>query len=280
MSLRDDAADGPGAPGLTGQPGVPGRPATGIRRRRRTRGSLAVAIASPLVLFAALAALWQWVAVTFPTIVPPLQDVAADLAARPEFFVGNALYTLTAAVIGFAIGTVVSIGASILMVSFRPARAAFWPLALLINVTPIVAIAPALQAAFGFTQVPNIVVAALSAVFPTMVNALAGLRAVDPQSLEVFQALSATRWDTFARLRLPSALPFLFAGAQLAVCASMIGSVVSEFIGATKGLGAAISQSTFYLNLTQLWGSIWVSALVTLILLGIVVLAQKLTVRW
>lgn len=257
-------------------------PVMRMRRRRmsaRTGGTL-LTIGAPVLLFVVLALCWQWAAATFKSVLPPIQDIADDIISRPDFYLENLLVTLQAAMLGFAIGVAVALLLAAAIVHFRFLRAAIMPVALLLNVTPIVAIAPALVVAFGFNEIPHIIVAALSAFFPTLINSITGLRSVDPQALEVFDAMSASRLEVFFRLRVPSSLPYLFAGARLSVTAAMIGAVVSEFTGSSKGIGAVIVMATTYLNLSQMWAAIFFSAITTLILLGLVGLVERLVVRW
>lgn len=254
-------------------------------RRRRLRiggrvGNLALTIAAPILLFALLALLWQWTASTFKTVLPPIQEIVADVMSRPEFYLMNLGVTLNSAMTGFLIGVTVALALAAAIIQFKFLRAAIMPVALLLNVTPIVAIAPALVVAFGFSDVPRIIVAALSAFFPMLINAITGLRTVDPQALEVFQAMSASRREIFFRLRVPSSLPYLFAGARLSTTAAMIGAVVSEFTGSSKGIGAVIVTASTYLNLPQMWAAIFFSAITTLCLLGIIGILERLIVRW
>ncbi len=255
------------------------------RRRTRRRlgvrtGNAALTVGAPLVLFVVLAVLWQWTAATFTSVLPPLQDIAADIAERPEFYVENLMVTIRSAMTGLLIGVVVALLLAATVVHLTFLRSAIMPVALLLNVTPIVAIAPALVVAFGFSDVPRIIIAAISAFFPMLINAITGLRSVDPQALEVFNAMAASRREIFFRLRIPSSLPYLFAGARLSVTAAMIGAVVSEFTGSSKGIGAVIVTATTYLNLPQMWAAILFSAVTTLCLLGIIGLIERVIVRW
>lgn len=241
---------------------------------------LGLRLLAPALFFLLLAIGWQWVAFNLKSILPPLETVAADIAARPGFYAGNLWVTLQAALIGFALGGGIAFVLAVLVIHLSFLRLAIVPVALLLNVTPVVAISPALIVAFGFNAVPHIIVAAVSAFFPMLINAMAGLRAVDPQALEVFQSLAASPLDVLCRLRLPASLPHLFAGARLSVIAAMVGSIVSEFMGTAHGIGAAIVIATTYLNLSQMWGAIFISAVTSLILIGLLDLAERLVVRW
>lgn len=237
-------------------------------------------IAAPALLFVTFAILWQLVAFNFRSILPPLEAVGGDLAARPDFYLRNLWVTLSSALAGFVIGGSLAILLAIAMVHFAFVRSAVMPFALLLNVTPVVAISPALIVAFGFNAIPHIIVAGIAAFFPMLINAIAGLRTLDPQTHEVLRSMSASRLDILIQLRLPGGLPYLFTGARLSITAAMIGSVVSEFTGTAQGIGAAIVTATTYLNLAQMWGAIFISALATLILVGIVAALEKWLVYW
>ena len=225
---------------------------------------IALRVAAPLLLFLLLAAGWEWVALNLKSILPPLQSVAADMAARPGFYLSNLWVTVQAALAGFAIGGGLAFVLAVLVIHFGFLRSAVVPIALLLNVTPVVAISPALIVAFGFNAVPHIIVAAVSAFFPMLINSMTGLQAIDQQSFEVFRSMSASRMDILWRLRLPSSLPHLFAGARLSIAAAMVGSIVSEFMGTAPGIGAAIV----------------ISAISSLLLIGLVGFIERLVIRW
>jgi len=241
---------------------------------------LAVTILSPLVVFVILGIGWQWVAYNIGSILPPLGKVGAEFTTKPGFYLHHLSITLYAGLAGFAIGSVTSILLAISIIYFRFLGPALIPIALMLNATPIVAISPALIVAFGFNAIPHIIVATLSAFFPMLINAITGLRAVDSGAQEVFEAISASKMETFLRLRLPSSLPHLFAGGRVAITAAMIGSIVSEFTGTAKGLGAVIVMATSFLNLPQMWAAIFTSIVATLALIALLNLAERLLVRW
>ncbi|HZU64812.1 MAG TPA: ABC transporter permease subunit [Novosphingobium sp.] len=234
---------------------------------------------APAITFLLLGLAWQWVAGRHGAILPSLLDVAGDLAARPAFYAANVWTTASVALAGLVLGGLAAVLLAICFVQFRFLRDAIFPVALLLNVTPIVAIAPALIVVFGFNATPHVIVAAIAAFFPMLINAMAGLQAIDAEALEVFRALAASRLDIFLRLRLPSSLPHLFAGGRLAIVAAVVGAIVSEFTGTADGIGAAIVLATAWLNLVQMWAAIFCSAALSLALIGLVDLAERLVVR-
>lgn len=237
-------------------------------------------IVAPIVFVILLAAAWEWVAYTFRSVLPPIEAMVQALVDKPDIFLKGLGSTAWMAAVGFVIGTLVALVLAALITYIDWMRAAVLPIATMLHVTPIVAIAPALIVAFGFGPEPKIIVAAISAFFPMLINAIAGFADVDPQADEVFQAMSASKTETFFRLRLPSSLTHLFAGAQVAITGAVIGQVVAEFMGSAVGLGAIIVTAQSYLALDQMWVAIFFTAFLSLIGLGIVNLARRLIIRW
>ena len=113
-----------------------------------------------------------------------------------------------------------------------------------------------------------------------LMNALTGLDSVDPQALDLFRSVDASRYEVFIRLRFVSSLPYLFSAAKVCASLAVIGSVISEFSNSSEGLGFTIASGTQYNNVAELWAAIFCSAAMALILLGLVSLAATLTIRW
>jgi NitT/TauT family transport system permease protein len=136
--------------------------------------------------------------------------------------------------------------------------------------------------AFGFGSAPKYLVTAIIVFFPFLVNALAGLRDVDDQALDVMTTLHASRWQVFYRLRLPSSLPFLFAGARICLPLAVVGAVVAEIsaAGQLAGLGSLIQISAQQADLRTIWASILVLAVMGVLFTIIVSLAQSRILWW
>jgi NitT/TauT family transport system permease protein len=243
-------------------------------------GSVARRALPPLVVFAFLGVLWQIVAGHDPTVLPPLGAVGRQLTDQPHFWFEQIRYTLLNAVLGFGFGVGIALLLATVLVHVPWLRSAIMPVAVLFNVTPVVAIAPALIIGFGFGRAPHVIVAALVSFFPMLVNALTGLDSVDRQALDLFRSVDASRYEIFTRLRFVSSLPYLFSAAKVCVSLAVIGSVISEFSDSSEGLGFTIASVTQYNNVAELWAAIFCSAAMALALLGLVSLAAKLTIRW
>ena len=230
----------------------------------------------PAIALAILLALWQVYATHHPYVLPRISRIASQLHDRPDLYARNALTTVEEALVGAACGMGVAFVLAVLMFYVRIIERAILPLAVVLNVTPLVAIAPALVVAFGFGMAPKFVIASLLVFFPFLVNVLAGLREVDPRALDVLTTLHASRAEVLWRLRLPSSLPYLFAAARICMPLSLIGAVVAEFVaaGEAKGLGTLIVTAASLGDL----GTVY-SAVVVLACLGVGMFAMVVTLQ-
>ena len=208
---------------------------------------------------------WEsWIALTgTPTyMVPAPSAVLVRLSVDPGYFLGHGAITLAEAFGGFLLGTGVALAAATVMAHSRPLEKALMPLAILVKVTPVVAVAPLLVIWFGFGVGPKVLIAALITFFPALVNGVTGLRAVNPGALDFLQSVAASRREVFLTLRVPSALPYLFAAFRVSIPLSVIGAVVGEWFSADRGLGAVIIVAHTNLDTPTLFGAIFALAVI------------------
>jgi NitT/TauT family transport system permease protein len=151
---------------------------------------------------------------------------------------------------------------------------------LLVKVTPIVAVYPLLIIWFGWGTWPRIVVAALITFFPMLVNAIVGLRAVDPSALDVLRVLDASRAQVFWKLRLPSSLPYVFAALRISVPLSLIGAVVAEFLSGAGGMGQLILIANGEFETDTLFGAVFVLASAGIGMTAIVSYVEARVLGW
>jgi NitT/TauT family transport system permease protein len=209
--------------------------------------------------------------------------VLSKIVDNPNLFWQALLVTLQEAVVGAAIGMGVAFVLATLMRQFMVINRAVLPLAIMISVTPLLAIAPALTLAFGYGYAPKYILVALIVFFPFLINTLAGLASVDQQALDVLGTLHASWWEVYSRLRLPSSLPYLFAGARICVPLSVIAAVVAEFTSSSTthyGLGSLITTAAGGADLTTLYACVVCLAALGIALTVIVVLLQRWVLRW
>jgi NitT/TauT family transport system permease protein len=159
-----------------------------------------------------------------PYIVPAPTSVARDLLDDPSLYIVEGLKTLEGAMLGFAVGALVALVLATIMAQARYLERSIFPLAILVKVTPIVAVAPLLTIWFGFGLMPKVFIAALIVFFPIMVNALVGFRSINPNALALLESLAAGRSEIFLRLRLPASCPYIFAACRVSIPLSVIGA--------------------------------------------------------
>lgn len=267
--------------------GGPARPEGGaIAEKPASRGSLPSLRLGvwlpPLIAFAALATAWELYARSHPFVIPTIEDLWGTLRDNPHLYWENFLTTLREVAVGGGAGIAAAFLLAVLMVELPIFESALMPLMIVLMVTPIVAIAPALVIAFGFGSTPKYMVTAIIVFYPMLVNSLAGLRDVDPPALDVFATLHANRWDVFRRLRVPSSLPFVFAGLRIALPLAVVGATVAEFAAAGQqaGLGALIQVAASQANLAVIWAAILLLCVLGLALVTALSVIRRQVLFW
>jgi len=184
----------------------------------------------------------------------------------------NGLVTLSEALLGFLGASMLAIFLGSIIAQSRFVERVIYPYLVAIQTTPKVAIAPLFIIWFGFGISSKVIIAGIIAFFPVLVNVITGLRSTDPQRIELMRSLRASRWQIFKMVMLPSALPMIFAGLQVAVIFSLLGAIVGEFVGSRQGLGNLIMQMNINLDTAGVF-----AALACLSSIGI---ALHLIMRW
>lgn len=155
--------------------------------------------------------------------------------------------TLSEVLLGFLLGSVVGVALGTLTAQSPLMRTIIGPYILASQAMPKLALAPIIVIWLGFGIAPKVVITALICFFPLLENTIIGLTSTDPHQVELFQVLTASRWQTFIKLRVPNALPVIFAGLRVAITLAVVGAVVGEYVGANRGLGALViaAQGSF-----------------------------------
>lgn len=244
----------------------------------------AVRLAWPPLLVAALAlAAWEaWIRVRgVPEYLAPSPSAVADaLAADPTRFLGAGAVSLQHALGGLVLGAGGAFALGAVMAHSHRLERALYPFALMVKVTPIVAIAPLLIIWFGFGDTPKYVVAALITFFPMLVNAVTGLRSFDPAAHDYFRAMDASRWQVLVLLRLPASLPYVFAALRISVPLALIGAVVAEWMSADSGVGQLIVIAHGDFDTPALFGAVVVLATIGVALTGALALVERRLLSW
>lgn len=235
-------------------------------------------------LLMALLLLWETSARLIPQrtmIVPAPTQILVAILAKSSIFVVAIQPTILEAVAGFLSGCTVALVLAVVFVRWKAAEQSLYNLAVTLNSVPYLAVIPLLVIWLGNGFAPKIAIAALASFFPMLVNATRGLKATDPQSLDMMHVLNASWTQIFIKLRLPMSLPYLFAAFKISAPAAVLGATVGEWIGSKTGIGYLILTSMFSFDVLMLWATMLVSALVALSGFLVFVALERVTVgRW
>jgi len=237
----------------------------------------------PAAAIAGMLLLWWQAVEQFdikPFIAPSPVVVAVTLYERFGMLMTNLLPTAIEAVCGFALGNIAAISLATVFVYRKTAEEAFFPIAVMVNTIPVVAKAPILVLLLGNGMEPKIAIAALICFFPTLVNMTRGLRDVRSEQLELMRILSATPREVFFKLRVRNAMPYLFSALKIAASTAVIGAIVGEWIGSTKGIGALIIQATYNFDSPLLYATIVVGSTFSALFFGLISFAERRVLRW
>jgi putative hydroxymethylpyrimidine transport system permease protein len=230
-----------------------------------------------------LAARWDWISGALSIedfLVPAPSDIAESLWRDRSLLADDAWVTFREVVLGFLIALVAGLAFAIALHLSETLRRAFYPLLVASQTIPPVAIAPILVVWFGFGIGPKLFLVALICFFPITVNTLDGLRSVDPQLTTMMRTLGAARIQILGRVELPSALPFLFSGARIAIAVAVIAAVFAEWAGADSGLGHQILIASSQLLTARMFAAIVVLSAIAIFLFALVTIIERLVVRW
>ena len=248
-----------------------------LRRTLKARPELLLIPA----VFVAVVVVWEAIIRFFeiPIYIMPAPSSIALALVNTEYL-DNALYTLGEAMLGFLLAALFGIVLGGLIAQFPLAEKTMYPYLIAIQTTPKVAVAPLFIMWFGFGMTSKVIIAATIAFFPILVNVISGLRSTDPARLELMRSLRATRWQIFTMVRLPGALPMIFAGLNIAIIFSILGAIVGEFLGSRKGLGNAIMQMNVNLDTAGVFATLFVLSAIGVCLHVLMSFLQRKALFW
>jgi NitT/TauT family transport system permease protein len=241
------------------------------------------AILPPLALTVATLAAWEAAIRLFkiPTFVLPAPS--AIVAALIENRVALAVATQATAVeilFGFVLAALVGIAVALVIVRFERFGRALYPLIVLFQTVPKVALAPIFILWFGYDLAPKISLIVVIAFFPVAIDMLAGLQSVEPSFVALMRSVGASRSEILRRVRIPHSLPHLMAGLKVAITFSVIGAIVGEFAGASAGLGYVIQFASTQLETPLVFAALVVVSVVGLVFYYLVEFAERVLVPW
>lgn len=245
--------------------------------KRTERVRIVVAVLVMLCVF------WEGVVRVFdvpPFLFPSFTAVLEDLAGNPGWFAMHAGYTLAATLAGFALAVVFGLIVAVGIVYSRILEYTLYTSLVASNAIPKVAIAPLFIIWIGTELESKIAIALTIAIFPIVIDTVLGLRSVDPAALDLAKALRGSQLQILRKIRFPNALPSIFAGMKVGISLALIGTIVGEFVGSSKGLGFVIIQAQGQFEIARQFASIALLAVLGTILFYLVELGERLCVPW
>lgn len=221
---------------------------------------------------------WQglvWVLNMPVYVLPGPWDVVRALHADAGLLLTGLLFTLKVTVLAFVVAVVVGVAVSFLLSQNRTVEQSVMPYMVILQVTPIVAIAPLIIIWISNTFVALVTIASITALFPIVSNMTLGLRSVAPNLQSLFRIYRASKWQTLTRLKVKAALPYFFAGARISSGLALIGAVVAEFVagtgGTNSGLAYIILESGVQLKVPRMFASLFLISLTGIVLFAVMV---------
>jgi len=239
---------------------------------------------SPAGAFVALIVVWEGACRIFsiPTFLlpSPTAIVAAGLEVSPVQWLSNISATLRVALMGYFVAIAVSIPLAVALVNSRFLSRTLYPILVIVQSTPIVAVAPIIVVTLGASDLPRVVITFLITFFPIVVSTVTGLTATPEELIELSRSLRAGRAREMLHIRLPFAVPYIFSALKISITLAIIGAVVAEFVAAEHGLGFFIAFSTSFFKIPQAFAGLAVLVALSLVLFRVCTLAQRWFVPW
>ncbi len=240
--------------------------------------------ALPLGIMLAMLVLWEaavhLLAIKSYVLPAPTAIFKELVTSGPTIILPQLKATLIETLAGYWLAVAVAAVLSVLILYSSAFRRGVLPLIIASQTVPVITMAPVLVIWFGYNSLPRIIITALVAFFPLTISTVTGLRSLEPQFIDFFRSLNATPSQVFFKLRLPVALPNIFAGLKVAATLAVIGATISEWVGASQGIGYLIAQDTAQLNTTMVFASLTLLGISGMALFGLVGLVERLSMPW
>lgn len=236
-----------------------------------------------LVLLVAVLILWELAIHLLHVsifVLPAPSNIAVSLVANAATLAGATLITAEEVLVGFALATIVGIALALVIVRFSLFGRALYPLIVLFQTVPKVALAPIFILWFGYDLAPKVVLIMVIAFFPVTLDMLVGLQSVEQTFVSLMRSVGASENDILLRVRIPHALPHLMAGMKVGITFSVIGAIVGEFAGASAGLGYIIQFASTQLDTALVFAALVVISLVGVVFYYVIEILEHVLVPW
>ncbi|MEV3238565.1 ABC transporter permease [Paenibacillus larvae] len=227
--------------------------------------------------------LWQaavsWFGIESFMLPGPLQIVTELWDQLPRIS-GHLSFTLEITLIGFAIGTSTGIILACILHLIPGVKQAFYPLLLLSQNIPMIALAPLLMIWFGFGLLPKVIVITLVCFFPIAVSAMDGFAQADRSIMNYMKMIGASKLQLFTKVEFPGALPSLFSGVKISATYSIMGVVIAEWLGSDKGIGVYMLLAKSSFRTDRVFVSMFIIVILSMLLFSLILLLERFMFRW
>ncbi|MBQ8306836.1 MAG: ABC transporter permease [Blautia sp.] len=215
-----------------------------------------------------------------PYLLPSPVDVVKAFISDLPLLIQNARITLIEAFVGLGLGIVIGFVFAMMMDRFEPLYKAFYPLIVLTQTIPTVAIAPLLVLWFGYEMTPKVLLIILATFFPIAVSMLDGFRSADRDTIRLLESMGASGWQIFRHVKFPGALPQFFASLRISVSYAIVTAVVAEWLGGFGGLGVYMTRVRKSFSFDKMFAVIFLISALSLLLMKLVEVIQKACMPW
>ncbi len=236
-----------------------------------------------VITLCAIVLLWQLLCMSGLVpgyMLPSPIAVATALFTNLPLILTHAVFTLQEAFYGLCIGVVLAFVSATLMDRFRTIHQAFYPLMIITQTIPTIAIAPVLVLWMGFGMAPKIALVIITTFFPIAVGLLDGYKSVDQDSIDLMRSMGATRAQIFYHLKFPSALNSFFSGLKISASYAVVGAVVAEWLGGFHGLGVYMTRVKKAYAFDKMFAVIIFIVIISLLLMEVVTLIRRVAMPW
>lgn len=240
-------------------------------------------IGIPILFFVGILLVWEILVLLFNIpeyLLPRPTSIISEIITNFSSLLSHTGITMFEAIAGYIIANLIGFCIAVIFAHSKTIEKGFYPYAIALKTTPIIAMAPLLVLWFGTGLFSKIVTAALVCFFPILVNTVKGLGSVDSDALDLFKSYSASKWQIFTKLRLPNSLPYIFSALKISTGLAVVGAVVGEFVGASKGIGYVILVSSYHLETTTMFAAIIMSALAGVLFFWLISILEKKFIFW
>lgn len=213
-------------------------------------------------------------------ILPSPIGVAQTLVAQLPAMIPHVRITMIATLVGLVIAVVTAVVIAFGMAILPPFRRAVYPLLVISQTIPLIALAPLFVMWFGFGVLPKVLVVALVCFFPVVVSLIEGINAVDTDTIDLLRSMGAGSFHVFTLVQIPSSIPYLFGGLRIAATYSVMGAVIGEWLGGASGLGVYMLRAQKAFSLERVFAAIFVIVILSFTVFGVIVTLQRIATPW